>query len=54
MKDLIDSSFPIVKYFESIDDCVQLDDNSKTTYTAAQVIHNDYHTVLASGIYVDA
>ena len=53
MKEIIDSSLPIDKYFEKTDDCAQFSNNGNTPDTSAKIIHNSHHVVLVSIIYVD-
>ena len=53
MNETIDSSFPIDKYFDRINDWFQFANDDNTPYTAAQFIHKAHHVVLASGIYID-
>ena len=47
----LETAMPIGKYFEQIDDCIQYSDDGKQPYTAAQIIKNDYTTVLNMGLY---
>ena len=54
MNEPIDSSLPIDKYFERIDDFIQYANARNTPYKLAQVIQKAHHKVLVSGIYVDA
>ena len=47
-----DTTMPIDKYFEQMDDCIQYVYDEKQTYTAAHIINNAYNTVLDTGLYI--
>ena len=42
----LDTTIPIDKYFEQIDDCIQYANYGNQPYTAAHIINNTYNTVL--------
>ena len=50
----INVSLPINKYFEGIDDYTKYVDDNKTLCTAAKMLYKADHTVLASGLYLNA
>ena len=54
MNEPIDSSLPIDKYFNQIDDCIQFDGDDNIPYIASKVVQNYHHVLLASVVYVDA
>ena len=47
----LDTTTPIDKYFERIDDCIQHEDDCKQTYTSYQILNKDYTTVLSTGLF---
>ena len=46
-----DTTIPIDKYFEQIDECIQYADYDKQPYTAVQTINNAYNKVFNTRLY---
>ena len=47
----LDTTVPIEKYFNIIDNCIHYVDDIKQTYMTSQIIINFYNMVLSMGLY---
>ena len=47
----LDSTTPVEKYFDKIDDWIQYADVGNQPYTASHIIKNAFNTVLGTGLY---
>ena len=54
MNEPIDSSLPVGKYFEQVNDFIQYADAEKTLYTDAKVLHKAHLSVFTLGLYIIA
>ena len=51
MPTTLDTTIPIEKYLEQIDECIQYADYDKQPYTAVQTINNAYNKVFNTRLY---